>query len=55
MKNPLRVNENCWVEAEDISAVLRQEGHILVFLKSGKTVNMPDDLSREELNKLINA
>lgn len=55
MKKPIPVGENCWIEAEDISAVLRQNGSLLVFLKSGKTVNVSDDMTREELENLIEA
>lgn len=55
MKKPIPVGENCWVEADDISAVLRQNGSLLLFLKSGKAVTVSDDMTREELEKLIRA
>lgn len=55
MKKPIPVGESCWIEAEDISAVLKQDGHLLVFLKSGKAVSVSDDMTREELEKLIQA
>lgn len=55
VKKPIPVGENCWVEADDISAVLRQNGSLLLFLKSGKAVTVSDDMTREELEKLIRA
>ena len=51
MKDPIKL-ENILIDRDEIAAVLRQEGRVIVFLKSGKTVNFPDTLSREELEAL---
>lgn len=48
MKDPIRIEE-CLIDRNEIAAVLRQEGRVIVFLKSGKTINMPDTLTGEEL------
>ena len=53
MKKPVKIGENCWVEAAEIAAELRQDGKLLVFLRSGKVVIVPDSLSKEERNSLI--
>lgn len=54
MINPVKVGD-AWFDAAEVAAVLRQNGQLLVFLKSGKPVSMPDTLSEEEIKKLINA
>ena len=48
MRDPIRIEE-CIIDRDEIAAVLRQDGRLVVFLKSGKTINMPDNLSGEEL------
>ena len=52
MTDPVKVGEG-WFDRAEVAAVLRQDGRLLVFLKSGKPVTMPDDMSREELEALI--
>ena len=51
MKDPVELGNAIFDRAE-IAAVLRQDGDVLVFLKSGKAVAMRDTLSREELAQL---
>ena len=52
MKDPVKVGGG-WFDRSEVAAVLRQDGRLLVFLKSGKPVTMPDDMSRDELEALI--
>lgn len=52
MKNPVKVGD-CFFDKHEIAAVLRQDGQLLVFLKSGKPVTLPDNMSRDELEALI--
>lgn len=51
MKDPIRIEE-CVIDRGEIAAILRQEGRVIVFLKSGKTINMPDTLTSEELEAI---
>lgn len=51
MKDPIRIEE-CVIDRGEIAAILRQEGRLVVFLKSGKTINMPDTLTSEELEDI---
>lgn len=52
MKNPVKVGDGFFDKSE-VAAVLRQDGRLLVFLKSGKPVTLPDNMSREEIEALI--
>ena len=52
MKNPVKVGD-CFIDRSEVAAVLRQDGRLLVFLKSGKPVTLPDNMSREEIEELI--
>lgn len=51
MKEPIRIDD-CVIDRSEIAAILRQEGRVIVFLKSGKTINMPDTLTSEELDEI---
>ena len=42
-----------WFDRSEVAAVLRQDGRLLVFLKSGKPVTLPDNMSRDEIAALI--
>ena len=52
MKNPVKVGDG-FFDKNEVAAVLRQDGRLLVFLKSGKPVTLPDNMSREEIEALI--
>lgn len=52
MKNPVKVGDGFFDKSE-VAAVLRQDGRLLVFLKSGKPVTLPDNMSQEEIDALI--
>lgn len=52
MTDPVKVGEG-WFDKSEVAAVLHQGGKLLVFLKSGKPVTLPDNVSREELDALI--
>ena len=52
MTDPVKVGDG-WFDKSEVAAVLRQGGKLLVFLKSGKPVTLPDNMSREELEALI--
>ena len=52
MTEPVKVGDG-WFDKSEVAAVLRQGGKLLVFLKSGKPVTLPDNMSAEELEALI--
>lgn len=52
MKDPVKVG-NGWFDKSEVAAVLQQEGKLLVFLKSGKPVALPDNMKKEEFDALI--
>lgn len=52
MTDPVKVGDG-WFDKSEVAAVLRQGGKLLVFLKSGKPVTLPDNMSTEELEALI--
>ena len=52
MKDPVKVGDGYFDKCE-VAAVLRQDGRLLVFLKSGKPVTLPDNMSRKEIEALI--
>ncbi len=52
MKDPVRIGE-VWFDRSEIAAVLRQDGRLLVFLKSGKPVSFDDTFSTDEIQRLI--
>lgn len=53
MKDPIRVGNNAWFDRNEIAAVIRQDGKVLAFLKSGKPVSIDDRFSTEEIETLI--
>lgn len=52
MNDPVKVGDG-WFDKSEVAAVLRQGGKLLVFLKSGKPVTLPDNMSQKELEDLI--
>lgn len=52
MTDPVKVGDG-WFDKSEVAAVLRQGGKLLVFLKSGKPVTLPDNMSQKELEDLI--
>ncbi len=52
MTDPVKVGDG-WFDRSEVAAVLRQDGRLLVFLKSGKPVTLPDNMSRDEIEALI--
>ena len=52
MQDPVKVGDG-WFDKSEVAAVLRQDGRLLVFLKSGKPVTLPDHMSNEEIEALI--
>lgn len=52
MLDPVKVGDG-WFDKSEVAAVLRQDGRLLVFLKSGKPVTLPDTMSAEEIEALI--
>lgn len=53
MKEPVRIGRYAWFDREEIAAVIRQNGTLIAFLKSGKPVNLDDRFSTEEIEALI--
>ena len=39
MQDPIKIDD-CVIDRAEVAAVLRQDGRVIVFLKSGKTINM---------------
>lgn len=52
MKEPVKVGDG-WFDRNEVAAVLPQDGKLLIFLKSGKPVSVPDTMSREEIEALV--
>lgn len=52
MEKPVKVGDG-WFDKSEVAAVLRQNGNLLVFLKSGKPVTLHDDWSEDEIEKLV--
>lgn len=52
MRDPVQIGE-VWFDRSEIAAVLRQDGRLLVFLKSGKPVSFDDTFTSAEIEKLI--
>lgn len=55
MKDAIRIGD-AWVDREEISAVLPQNGTLLVFLRgTDRPMIIHDTFSREELRALVRA
>ena len=52
MVDPIKIGDG-WFDKSEVAAVLRQDGRLLVFLKSGKPVTLPDNMSTEEIEELV--
>lgn len=52
MTDPVKVGDG-WFDRSEVAAVLRQDGRLLVFLKSGKPVTLPDTMTTSEILELI--
>ena len=51
MKDPIRVGD-LTIDRHAISAVLREPGRVLIFLRNGRPIIISDTLSKEELEAL---
>ena len=56
MKDPITIGRgSCVIDRAAINGVVRQDGRLLVFLKSSRPINIPDELSREVFEALTPA
>ena len=52
MQEPVKIGDG-WFDKGEVAAVLRQNGKLLVFLRSGKPVTLPGPMSDAEIEALI--
>lgn len=52
MRDPIKVGD-AWIDRAAVTAVLRQNGRILIFLRHSRPLGMDDTLSCEELERLV--
>ena len=51
MKDPVKIGE-CTIDRAAIQAVVPQDGRLLIFMRSGRPINIENTLSKEELEEL---
>lgn len=52
MKDPITIEGVVTVDRHALVGVVRQEGRVLIFLRGCRPINIPDTLSKEELEEL---
>lgn len=52
MKDPITIEGVVTVDRHALVGVVRQEGRVLIFLRGCRPINVPDTLSKEELEEL---
>ena len=52
MKDPITIEGAVTVDRHALVGVVRQEGRVLIFLRGCRPINIPDTLSKEELEEL---
>lgn len=52
MKDPITIENVVTVDRHALVGVVRQEGRVLIFLRGCRPINIPDTLSKEELEEL---
>lgn len=52
MIDPITIEGVVTVDRHALVGVVRQEGRVLIFLRSCRPINIPDTLSKEELEEL---
>ena len=52
MIDPITIEGVVTVDRHALVGVVRQEGRVLIFLRGCRPINIPDTLSKEELEEL---
>ena len=52
MRDPITIENVVTVDRHALVGVVRQEGRVLIFLRGCRPINIPDTLSKEELEEL---
>ena len=52
MRDPITIEGVVTVDRHALVGVVRQEGRVLIFLRGCRPINIPDTLSKEELEEL---